>query len=1222
MRIVIDMQGAQTESRYRGIGRYTMSFAQAVVRNRGDNEIILVLSGLFPDTIEPIRAAFQGILSQENIRVWYAPGPVREEQPGNDARREIAEIIREAFISSLNPDIVHICSLFEGYIDDAVTSIGRFDKDRLVSVTLHDLIPLLSPKQYLDPNPNYKAYYYRKLNSLKDSSFYLAISESSKQEINSALDVDLEYIVNASEGADEKFRSLCLPEKVKKDIFDKFKITNPFVLYTGGADARKNLPRLIQAYANLDNELRKQYQLVFAGMMYEWNVEELRALAKKNALNKNELIFTGYIKEDELVTLYNLCKLYVFPSWHEGFGLPALEAMACGAPVIGANTTSLPEVIGVEVALFDPFDVESITDKIKAALTDKFLRKTLLDNSTKQVKKFSWDRTANIAINAWEKLNVGSKKNVFTDQLKPQHQILVDKISQLITINESINLTELAVNLAHNEGAGIQRQLLVDVSELCQNDASTGVQRVVRSYLHQLLLDPPENFTVYPVYATPTENYRYASQYLARMKGKNPDDFEDLPMRWQRGDIFCGLDMQHHVQIARSAIYDQLRQEGVIVKFLVYDLLPIELAELFNDNNAKLLHEQLLKVIAKQNEAICISKATAEAFENWLATQSIKKNSKLNISWVHVGADLEGSKPSVGMPVGAKDILQKFTTRPTFLSVSTLEPRKAQDQILDAIERLWAEHIDINLVLVGQHGWKVDALVNRINTHPENSKRLFWLKGISDEYLMQVYENSSCLIAASKNEGFGLPLIEAARYKIPVIARDISVFREVAGCAAFYFSGDTGEELAESIKQWLQLYKAGSVPSPELMNWSTWQESTEKLKYLLCKQNYASKQLLVDISELVQRDAQSGIQRVVRTILQQWLQNPPAGYRVEPVYAHADKKGYWYARRFTCQFMGIPDVDVQDERVDAWQGDVFIGLDLQPTIVPAQKAVLKHWRNTGVAVWFVIYDLLPVLQPSYFPDGADVSHNMWLRTIAQFDGVACISQSVSEEFRHWLSEQQDIEPLRPVNIEWFHLGADDGAMTTSSVALSKDAEAMLLGLSDGPSFLMVGTIEPRKGHELVLNTFEKLWSVGIDVRLVIVGKQGWMVENLVDRIRNHPKFGKKLYWLEGVSDKYLNKVYEKSSCLIAASCGEGFGLPLIEAAQHKLPIIARDIPVFREVAGDHAYYFDSDQPEGMAVSLQHWLELYHQGKHPRSDIMPWLSWEESARLLLDKLLGR
>ena len=97
MRIVIDMQGAQTASRFRGIGRYTMEFARAVVRNRGEHEIFLVLSGLFPETIEPIRSAFNGLLPQENIRVWSAPGPVSELHPDNASRRQVAELLRDSF---------------------------------------------------------------------------------------------------------------------------------------------------------------------------------------------------------------------------------------------------------------------------------------------------------------------------------------------------------------------------------------------------------------------------------------------------------------------------------------------------------------------------------------------------------------------------------------------------------------------------------------------------------------------------------------------------------------------------------------------------------------------------------------------------------------------------------------------------------------------------------------------------------------------------------------------------------------------------------------------------------------------------------------------------------------------------------------------------------------------------------------------------------------------
>ena len=130
-----------------------------------------------------------------------------------------------------------------------------------------------------------------------------------------------------------------------------------------------------------------------------------------------------------------------------------------------------------------------------------------------------------------------------------------------------------------------------------------------------------------------------------------------------------------------------------------------------------------------------------------------------------------------------------------------------------------------------------------------------------------------------------------------------------------------------------------------------------------------------------------------------------------------------------------------------------------------------------------------------------------------------------------------------------------------------------------------------------------------------------MVDELVDRMRNHPELGKRLFWLDSISDEYLKKVYAASTCLIVASEGEGFGLPLIEASCHKLPILARDIPVFREVAGDHASYFRGMEAKDMADAIHQWLESLKNGEAPSSEGMPYLTWKESARQLMETILG-
>jgi glycosyltransferase involved in cell wall biosynthesis len=1209
MRIVIDMQGVQTDSRFRGIGRYTMAFAQAVVRNRGEHEIILCLSGLFPDTIEPIRAAFYSLIPQENVRVWYAPGSVCQELYGNDARREAAELIREAFLRSLQPDVIHITSLFEGYVDDAVTSVGRFDTETPVSITLYDLIPLLNPEHYLKPNPSYELYYLQKCEHLKKSALHLAISESSRHEGIAALGRSDDNTIAISAGLESHFQPQSISESAASKLCAKFGIARPFVLYTGGADERKNLPRLIRAYALLPGNLRNAHQLLLAGKMPEGNIANLEEIARSSGLKNDELLFPGFVSDEELVQLYNLCQLYIFPSWHEGFGLPALEAMACGAPVIAANTSSLPEVIGLEKALFDPFEVKEIFGKLKQALEDEHFRNDLREHGLQRSKKFSWDATANRAITAWESLPCRVHAE-YLDRSLAHHRLLIALAQPLAHCSET-ELVAVSQCIAQNELTGIERQLLLDVSELCQHDSGTGVQRVVRSYLRCLLQSPPSGFRVEPVYATRGEAYRYARCFTQCFQGLNDGTAEDAPVSWQRGDVFFGLDMQHHVQLAHASFFRQLMRDGVVVKFLVHDLLPVQLADLFNDSNCKELHERWLALIAATDGAICVSQATSDAFNVWIKEHDVPQSPTFQSSWVHNGADIDGSMPSLGMPDDAQTVLNSLVKRPSFLCVSTIEPRKCQQQILEAIEQLWQNGDDVNLVLVGQQGWQIDSLAERLRAHAESGRRLFWLEGISDEYLDKIYATSTCLIAASLNEGFGLSLIEAARHSLPIIARDIPVFREVAGDHVEYFLGDTAEDLASVLAVWLDKYRLGQHRLSTGMQWFTWQQSTDKLKECLIGKNYPIRQLLVDVSELVQQDAKTGIQRVVRNILGEWLRNPPEGFRVEPVYATLDQP-YRYARAFTAKFLGMSTHVQDDESISFATGDVFLGLDLSHHVPKVHHSYLRFMQEQGVHVWFIVYDLLPIQFPEFWESRHRLHHVVaeWMSVIAGFTGAVCISRSVADELQRWMLANGP-QRQRPFAIDWFHLGADiDHSEPTNG--LLQHAPIRLSLLQSRPTFLMVGTVEPRKGYTQVLEAFDLLWHLGSDVNLVIVGKEGWLVNQLIERIRSHPERNKRLFWLEGISDVYLDQIYAASTCLIAASYGEGFGLPLIEAAQHQLPIIARDIPVFREVAGQHAYYFNTSSAFELSKSVKYWLELYQRKVHPNSVFMQWLTWQDSA----------
>jgi FkbM family methyltransferase len=394
----------------------------------------------------------------------------------------------------------------------------------------------------------------------------------------------------------------------------------------------------------------------------------------------------------------------------------------------------------------------------------------------------------------------------------------------------------------------------------------------------------------------------------------------------------------------------------------------------------------------------------------------------------------------------------------------------------------------------------------------------------------------------------------------------------------------------------------------------------------------SERQLLIDVSAMVRVDLRTGIQRAVRAQLMGLLNNPPDGFRIEPVWL-CEAKGRWhlrYARRYAAGLLGIGGEDLEDEPVAVAKDDIYYMPDYFNDGVEsaAQAGVYARLRDSGVRINFMIYDHLPISKPQFFPKESDIIHEKWLRSISgNADQLICISQHVADETTRWLEKNCPTLHPKP-KINFLHLGADMASSGTNECP--ENSPIALDALSSRPTFLMVGTIEPRKGYLQALKAFDELWADDVNVNLVIVGAEGWQpvpehnrrnIPEIVARLRGHPERDRRLFWLEGLSDEHLEKVYATSVCLIAASEGEGFGLPLIEAAKHKLPIIARDIPVFREVAGKYAAYFAGMRPGDLAGAIRNWLALYAEGRHPKSDSMPWITWAENVQRLKALLLS-
>jgi glycosyltransferase involved in cell wall biosynthesis len=224
-------------------------------------------------------------------------------------------------------------------------------------------------------------------------------SHQSKRDIIHFLPIEEEKVTVAPIGVDRHFRVLSTEEV--QHVLGRYCMDVPYILYVGSIAARKNLPRLLEAYARLRN-WSSNWRLVIAGTR-GWKSSPVYETVERLEL-AGCVHFTGYVEEEDLPALYNGADLFVFPSLYEGFGLPVLEAMACGAPVVTSNTSSLPEVAGDATLLADPEDVEAITEAMRRVLADRALAKELQAKGLERAEQFTWERTARETIAVYEKV--------------------------------------------------------------------------------------------------------------------------------------------------------------------------------------------------------------------------------------------------------------------------------------------------------------------------------------------------------------------------------------------------------------------------------------------------------------------------------------------------------------------------------------------------------------------------------------------------------------------------------------------------------------------------------------------------------------------------------------------------------------------------------------------------------------------------------------------------
>ncbi|UUL82172.1 glycosyltransferase family 4 protein [Sphingomonas qomolangmaensis] len=253
-------------------------------------------------------------------------------------------------------------------------------------------------------------------------------------------------------------------------------------------------------------------------------------------------------------------------------------------------------------------------------------------------------------------------------------------------------------------------------------------------------------------------------------------------------------------------------------------------------------------------------------------------------------------------------------------------------------------------------------------------------------------------------------------------------------------------------------------------------------------------------------------------------------------------------------------------------------------------------RRDGAIVVSALYDIIPITHPKSMPSLMTLVFPRHLnRALAISDGVVAISRQSARELRTYLGAR-----LPKLPIHWFHLGNDNapGPARTHRAG--------------GPfRYAIVGTIEPRKGHDRVLDAFERRWATGSPSKLTIIGKLGWASPDMKARLDNHPERGARLAIVHDASDSDLATILGSTDAVILASQVEGFGLPIIEAFARDIPVIASDIPIFREVGGDAIAYFDVGDASALPAAIAA-FEADPDIWRARAAAFTWPDWNTAA----------
>lgn len=735
MKVLFDLQALQNESRNRGIGRYVKSLFDALAR-RSDIALYGLLNGAMHDTLGPAMAHAAAKIGEQRVFVFPGLAETSEHISENRGRRLLGEAAYETFVASIGCDVLLAGSVVEGFGDDTCLSLRARDAQYLKAVVLYDLIPLIEPDKYLGCSKT-KAWYSERIRQIEAADLSLAISASSRGEALTYLETPPDRSVAISTAIDA---TLFRPEgSDSAGILARLNITKPFVMHASAIEPRKNFDGLVKAFAALPAGVRDKHQLVLVGKASPEMSAYLQGVAHAAGVPEGDLIMPGFVPDDDLARLYRSCRLFVFPSLHEGFGLPALEAMACGCPTIGSNSTSLPEVIGNSRLTFDPSDTAAMSDLMLRLLTDVGVWRRARAHALRHAATFSWDGVAERAIDAL-RANLAGRAPAGPPAF-PSAQRMADRIGNRIDLKDF-----------HQGDLAALARCLVGAEDELVTKLAAAVPKKRKTWR----IEGPFDST-YSLALVNRETARALSDLgwqVALHSTEGPGDFTANPyFLAENPDLAVFHDLAAKSDHRRSFAVSRM-------------LYPPRVTDMNGSINA--LHHYAW-------EETGFPQAWADDFNASLTmmttlsrhVEKVMVDNGISVPMVTSGCGVDHWDrvvPDADFEVTARSF--------RFLHVSSCFPRKGVDAMLEAYEAAFTIDDDVSLIIKtfeNPHNDVKELIATRQSRNGRFPNVVLNVGDLTDAQLKSLYSQCDVMVGPSHAEGYGLPFAEAMLSGIPVI---------------------------------------------------------------------------------------------------------------------------------------------------------------------------------------------------------------------------------------------------------------------------------------------------------------------------------------------------------------------------------------------------------------------------------------------------------------------